>query len=495
MELSGALWDSLELSGKRQGHRPFWRDNGRLKARVNMANANTTTAEKFVHVIGSKGTGISWLIACKQQQLDSRCSLRKTWLHPSRRFCILFLTFLRVRLMHLWLAAWAPPDASPAIHSGLSRVPLGFSAAGRPQSGSLARCLWARKVGASGLPLTARVRESIPVSLRTLLFSCGLSTARCVHCCCWPGARSADSSASAPWILSYLLNRLSPAFNDVRFASNTTPPGFHREDDGAMDWDTLLHMLCRDCEGVPRWTNPEWLDLLHRGSDKKRFQHCLNSDDVIHYMRAIQSHTGGNTVDPLLLDNLQIPHRRNEYFYHVDWHEEEYQDVSKSRMVVQYKTKWKVFHDAIYWINLRKVQDEGFEFWQTRSNATILYVPVPADCVEKVVYTKTNEILYQKVSLSPRPTPKITLKDTWQVQRWDPLRTRKDGAEDWLQNPMCSTSCSRERRRANTWIKKVSAFSQKTSKPSRSVIQLCSLVTLNANVFKGERKIILLRYM
>ena len=43
----------------------------------------------------------------------------------------------------------------------------------------------------------------------------------------------------------------------------------------------------------------------------------------------------------------------------------------------------------------------------------------PADCVEEVVNTKTKEILYQKVSLSPRPPPRIILKDTWQVQLED----------------------------------------------------------------------------
>ena len=39
--------------------------------------------------------------------------------------------------------------------------------------------------------------------------------------------------------------------------------GSHREDDGAMDWDTLLHMPCRNYENASKWTNSEWLDLLH----------------------------------------------------------------------------------------------------------------------------------------------------------------------------------------------------------------------------------------
>ena len=77
---------------------------------------------------------------------------------------------------------------------------------------------------------------------------------------------------------------------------------------GAMDWDTLLHMLCRDFEMAPRWTNYEWLDHPHRGSDKKRFQYCLNPDGFIQYMLAIQGHSGRNTVGPLLMDNVKIPH-------------------------------------------------------------------------------------------------------------------------------------------------------------------------------------------
>ena len=49
--------------------------------------------------------------------------------------------------------------------------------------------------------------------------------------------------------------------------------GSHREDDGAIDWNALLPMLCRDfqCENAGKWTNKAWLDLLRQGSDKKRF--------------------------------------------------------------------------------------------------------------------------------------------------------------------------------------------------------------------------------
>ena len=93
--------------------------------------------------------------------------------------------------------------------------------------------------------------------------------------------------------------------------------GFHREDDGAMDWDTLLHMLSRDCDGAPKWTNLEWLDLLHRGGDKKRFQYCLNSDGVIHNMRAIQNHSGGNKVDPYCWITHKFRTGGTSSFYHV----------------------------------------------------------------------------------------------------------------------------------------------------------------------------------
>ena len=81
-------------------------------------------------------------------------------------------------------------------------------------------------------------------------------------------------------------------------------------------WNTLLPLSCRDYENAPRWTNLERLDLLQQGSDKKRFQYCLNSHSLILYMRAIQVHSGWTKVDPTLLDNVQILYKWSEYFHH-----------------------------------------------------------------------------------------------------------------------------------------------------------------------------------
>ena len=95
--------------------------------------------------------------------------------------------------------------------------------------------------------------------------------------------------------------------------------GLHQKDDGAIDWNSLLPMSCRvfENENARRWSTTEWLDLLHQGSDKKRFQYCLNSHGLIIYMRAIQGHSGGIKVDLALLDNVEILYGWSEYFHHV----------------------------------------------------------------------------------------------------------------------------------------------------------------------------------
>ena len=95
--------------------------------------------------------------------------------------------------------------------------------------------------------------------------------------------------------------------------------GFDREDDGAMDWNTLLPLFCRDSENASEWATLEWLDFFRTGSDKERFQYCVKSDGVIHHMRAIPSKV---TLEETRLIhhcwvNVQVPYRWSEYFYHL----------------------------------------------------------------------------------------------------------------------------------------------------------------------------------
>ena len=93
--------------------------------------------------------------------------------------------------------------------------------------------------------------------------------------------------------------------------------GLYRDMDGAVEWNRWFQTFCRCHSDAPRWTNQMWIDHLHRGSNKKRFQCCLNSDIFTLSTRAIQGHSGGNNVELLLLVDVQTPCTWNKYIYHV----------------------------------------------------------------------------------------------------------------------------------------------------------------------------------
>ena len=69
--------------------------------------------------------------------------------------------------------------------------------------------------------------------------------------------------------------------------------------------------------------------------------------------------------------------------------------------------------DAVYWVDINLAFKKGLQFYQTRSNAIILQETLPAYCIPKVVRMKIGEVLYEKVYMSPRPPPKISLKHEW----------------------------------------------------------------------------------
>ena len=74
---------------------------------------------------------------------------------------------------------------------------------------------------------------------------------------------------------------------------------------------------------------------------------------------------------------------------------------------------WKRHQDAVHWIDINLAVRKGLKFYQTRSNAIILHETLPAYCVPKVVRMETGEVKNEKVYMSTRPPPKISLKHDW----------------------------------------------------------------------------------
>ena len=73
-------------------------------------------------------------------------------------------------------------------------------------------------------------------------------------------------------------------------------------------------MFHPDYPEVKKWTKQTWLE---KGSNEKLLQHCLDSYGDIH-MRATHGHSGGNTVDLSLHDNVEIPYNWSDYIHHAD---------------------------------------------------------------------------------------------------------------------------------------------------------------------------------
>ena len=57
---------------------------------------------------------------------------------------------------------------------------------------------------------------------------------------------------------------------------------------------------------------------------------------------------------------------------------------------------------------LKLAQQRGLQFYQTRSNADILYDTLPAEFIEKAICMKTKDQLYQRESVILRP--RVVLK-------------------------------------------------------------------------------------
>ena len=93
-----------------------------------------------------------------------------------------------------------------------------------------------------------------------------------------------------------------------------------REDDGAVRFGELSVKFKVKFVGTLQCTVDAWVSFLAKeGGEKKNIQYCLNpySSNKFLYFRAIQGHSGGHLVDPLLQDNVLLLDNFTEYICHI----------------------------------------------------------------------------------------------------------------------------------------------------------------------------------
>ena len=123
--------------------------------------------------------------------------------------------------------------------------------------------------------------------------------------------------------------------------------------------------------------------FLENGTDKIRFEYCLDRNRQIQYMRSVQSHSAGLGIDPKLQNNVPFLHERTDCIYHVG-STFDYRSFSEGGVIAgglgvregrqacfstaggchgsiepneprtfQNKLRWGLTHNAVYWFYLR----------------------------------------------------------------------------------------------------------------------------------------------
>ena len=225
----------------------------------------------------------------------------------------------------------------------------------------------------------------------------------------------------------------------------------HREEDGAVHFCRIKENLQSQFPHSFHWSDGRWkVCLVRRGGDKRRFQYCTDASGTIVYFRAVQGHSGRNLIDLQLQDNVTIQNNFFQYIYHVgcafnlhsvissglvsecqssskrqtvcfllvDLMDKSHKDpdvidLSVPRHAQYFHKAWKRHQDAENWVDINLAITKGLKFYQTRSIAIILQETLPAYCIPKVVGMKIGEVLHEKVYMSPRPPPTISLKHEW----------------------------------------------------------------------------------
>ena len=91
-----------------------------------------------------------------------------------------------------------------------------------------------------------------------------------------------------------------------------------RETDAADYWNSMVPKLRKAIQksGGRKFSDTDWLQHIHEGSNKMRFQYCISSKSSLLYIRAVQGHTGGNLIAPELMGHVAIPYKWKEFLFH-----------------------------------------------------------------------------------------------------------------------------------------------------------------------------------
>ena len=128
----------------------------------------------------------------------------------------------------------------------------------------------------------------------------------------------------------------------------------------------------------------------------------------------------------------------------------------------------------MFCVDVQLAPRNGLKFYQTICNAIILYETLPAYCISKVVVMKSEEIIYQRVYVSPRPPQKISYKDNW-MNEFDSEVARSSKDSQRIQ-PKPKTQLSRTRtpvrgQESTKEIEKRTMFDHEDVKHSTSTVR------------------------
>ena len=256
----------------------------------------------------------------------------------------------------------------------------------------------------------------------------------------------------------------------INLLRHGSPP---REEDGAIGFWRIKDYLQDRFVHSRHWSDEKWKSIMAKGGgNKEQFQYCADSSGAILYLRALQGHSGRNLIDPSLQDNVLIPDDFFKYIYHVgcainlhsiinsglipggqnlskrqtvfflpvnpmdkEHKDPETIDLKAPRLVQNMHTAWKKHQNTVYWVDIRLAQKKGLKFYQTRSNAIILYNTLPAYCIPKTIKMETGEIIYEKEHESPRPPQKISLRNDWMKEVGPEVARQAEGSQPTQPNP------------------------------------------------------------